>query len=306
MKIDFIKCTHDSYGGRLVEPFRYFGKIISDRFEQEGIMFSFEEIQIQLAFFSANLTDKHLYINWYNKLPTYHRNNNIVKVILPVLETEKSLEDVFKLACQAFKIMAHKKKEMDIFDEQKIVQTLLSLELELQNADLWDLNKQYKSTLRATALKRSLDERTARENRIIENKKLIYDLQFYYEFENADKLYFAPYDKSFCDKILIKLRKEKFRLPDYTHLHIIVSDSFENALYYAGREEKYCAYGITVFKDYAAYADKSETEKERITFDLIKQGLYDIAKIDKLDLETLEAVLDETEREIERKSFSWI
>jgi|GEM_PF-2691223 len=302
MKIDFIKSTCDSYGGELDEPFRYFGKIISDRFEQEGIKFSFEEIQIQLAFFSDKLSDKHFYINWYNKLPGYHRSKNMVKVILPVLETEKCLEDVFKLAYKAFKVMFQRKKETDIYDQQKVLQTLLCLESELQNTDLWNLNKHYKSILRISALKKSIEERIARKNRILENKKLIYALRFHYEFEIADKLYFMPYDKKICDTILMKLRKKKFCLPDYNHLYIIVSDSFENALYHAGRAEKWFACGITEYKDYAEYPDKNETEKERITFDLIKKGLYDIAKMDKLNIEKLNNVLKEVEKEIGLKT----
>ena len=136
-----------------------------------------------------------------------------------------------------------------------------------------------------------------REQANEEKKRLIYDLRFYYHFYNIERFYFAPYDSRFCDKILEKLRQRKFRLPHYTHL-ISVSDTFENALYYAARAANWHVYGIAVLENYADYAAKKETEKKQIVFNLIKQGLYGIAKIDKLDIETLDEVLEEGEQDV--------
>lgn len=306
MKINFIKSTCDSYGSELDEPFRYFGKIISDRFERDGIGFSFEEIEIQLALFSNELKEKDVYVNWYNKLPNYHRGKNMVRVILPVLESEKCMEDVFQFVYRTFKILGLKKKKDDRYDGEQIQQTLLLLETELQNTDLWELNKRYESILRAEAITKQLDKRTARENRTVDKKKLIFKLEIDPEFENVESPSFAPYDKKFCDRILIKLREKNFRLPDYNHLYIKVSDSFENALYQKVKAEKCLMYGIAICEEYDAYITKNETEKKRITFDLIKQGLYDIAKIDKLNIEKLSHVLDEVEKEMECNSLTKI
>jgi len=50
--IHFSKSSHGSYGGGLKEPFRYFGRVISDKFKKEAIELPFKEIEIQLAFFS--------------------------------------------------------------------------------------------------------------------------------------------------------------------------------------------------------------------------------------------------------------
>jgi len=148
------------------------------------------------------------------------------------------------------------------------------------------------------ALARRIEERNERENRNIENKKAIRDIRFYYHFKNVGYRYFDSYDNDFCDKILTKLREKKFKLPDYTHLYVIVSDSFQNALYETVRSENWFICGIAVLKDYKDYPKKNEAEKKRIVFNLIKEGLLDIAKIDKLDIETLNDVLDEVESEI--------
>ncbi|NDV67180.1 hypothetical protein, partial [Bacteroides sp. 224] len=52
MWIYFSKSSFGTYGGGLKEPFQYFGRIISDKFKKENIELPFEEIEIQLAFFS--------------------------------------------------------------------------------------------------------------------------------------------------------------------------------------------------------------------------------------------------------------
>lgn len=297
MKIHFIKSAYGIYGGGLDEPFRYFGRIISDKFQAEKIEFSFDEIEIQLASFSSKVNDP-VYIEWYNKLPIYYRGRKMVRIILPVPHKEKELSDVFELTCRAFDIFASKKKKTDVFDADKVRSTLSDLEKELQSIDLPELSRSYATVLRQETITRRIGERTAREQIDNEKTRLIYDIRFYYSFENVEARYFLPYDNRFCNRILVKLRERKFRLPGYTHLYIMVSDSFENALYRAVKAETWYVYGIAVLENYADYPTMHEDKKKRIVFDLIKQGLNDIAKIDKLDHGTLNEVLNEVENDI--------
>jgi hypothetical protein len=298
MKIHFIKSEYGTYGGGLVEPFRYLYRVVSDRFQAESIKFSFEEIEIQLALLLPKIK-KEEYIKWYNKLPTYYRGKNMVRVILPVTERQKNLTDVFQLLYKSFDILALKKKKDDIFDTEKIKTTLSQLEKELQATDLWELNRKYELLLRQEFIEKVRQDRVIREQANDEKKRLIHDLRFYYKLPDVEKYgYFSPYDNEFCYKILENLRERKFRLPNYTHLYILVSDTFENALYRAVRGYNWHVYGIAVLENYADYAKKKEVEKQRIVFELIKQGLSDIAKIDKLDSKTLNEVLDEVEQSI--------
>ncbi|GAA3977898.1 hypothetical protein GCM10022246_32720 [Pedobacter ginsengiterrae] len=102
---------------------------------------------------------------------------------------------------------------------------------------------------------------------------MVYDLRFMYYLPNVDKFYFSPYENRFRERILEKLREKKFRLPNYTHLYIMISDTFENSLYHAIRAENWFVYGIAVLENFADYPAKQEIEKQRIVFDLIKQGL---------------------------------
>ena len=296
--IHFPYSKYGIYGSGLDEPFSYLGRIISERFQAAEIAFPYQEIEIQRTYFSPKQKKNETYMSWYNKLPIYYRGKNMVRVIFAVENKQIDLVYLFQLIYKAFDIIISKKKKADIWDTEKVKSTLIQLEKELQEADLWEINHTYEMLFRQEAIAKTLQERTIREQTDNEKKRLIYDLRFYYHFEGVGKLYFSPYDNQFCNSILEKLRERKFRLPGYTHVYIRVSDSFENALFHATRLENWFAYGIAVFENYADYPKKTEDEKKRIVFNLIKQGLNDIAKIDKLDTQTLNEVLDEVEQNI--------
>jgi len=298
MKVDFIKSSYGIYGGGLNEPFRYFGRIISDRLKKENIEFPFDEIEIQLTTFSQKEKKNEDYTNWYKKLPYYYRGKNMVRVILPITKKENSLDDVFQSINEAFEIIISKKKKVDNYDSDKIKSILFQLEKELQTTDLWELNAAYENIFRQETIEANRQDRILREQSNIEKKKLIYDLRFMYHLPNIDLRYFSPYEREFCCEILEKLRERKFRLPGYTHLYIMVSDSFENSLFHATRPLNWFVYGIAVLENYSDYATMKEVEKKRVVFELIKQGLNDIAKIDKLDTKILDEVLDEVEQSI--------
>jgi hypothetical protein len=293
MEIFFRPCEYGiSFGGGLEEPFTYLNRAVSDRFKAEEIMFPYGEIEIQLTYLPLKADDKAL--EWYSKLPRYYRGKNMVNVYLPVNAQESkggSIETVFGLLHKAFDLIISKKKKDDKYDATKIKMSLHQLEEELKTCDIWEIHEQYKSLLRQEHIQRNKEERITREQSHAEKKRLIQAIRLYYYFENIGLKYFAPYDHRLCDKILEKLRERKFRLPDYTHLYIVVSDTFENALYHTTRMEKWYVCGIAVLEDYVAYADKKDPTKKQIVFDLIKQGLYDISKIDKLDTEVLNEVL---------------
>jgi hypothetical protein len=276
------------------------GRIISDKFQAEKIEFPYEEIEIGLVFLPPEEKNEK-YREWYNKLPYYYRGKNMVRVSLSVLEKEKTLADVFKFIYGAFDVIISKKKKGDAFDTEKLKSTLENLEKELESADLWELDAIYENIWRQETIEANRQDRITREQSAIEKKKLIYDLRFMYSLPNTGLRYFSPYETRFCDRILDKLRAKKFRLPGYTHLYIQVSDSFENALFHATRPLNWFVYGIAVFENYTDYPTMREVDKKRVVFDLIKQGLNDIAAVDKLDTKILDEALDEAEHEIFKK-----
>lgn len=297
MWIHFSKSSSNSYGGGLNEPFRYFGRLLSDKFQTKNIAFPFGEIEICLMS-PPSKKDNEKRKEWFGKLPHYYRGKTMIRVTLPMAEQEKNLADVLEVINKAFEIIITKKKKDDRYDTQQLKLVLSELEKELQEADLWELNYKYENLLKQEAIEKLLQERAIREQSNEEKNKLIYDLRFMYYLPDVEKLYFSPYANRFCERILEKLREKKFRLPHYTHLYVMVSDTFENSLYHAVRAENWFVYGISVLENFADYPAKQEIEKQRIVFDLIKQGLNDIAKIDKLDTKILNEALDEVEQKI--------
>ncbi|NDV94600.1 hypothetical protein D0T84_06645 [Dysgonomonas sp. 521] len=296
MWIHFSKSSFGIYGGGLKEPFRYFGRIISDKFKKENIELPFEEIEIQLALFSPKAKKDETYTEWYKKLPYYYRGKKMTRVILPVEKQKDNLEDVFLFINKAFEIITSKKKKDDNYSSDKLKSTLLQLEEELKIVDLWELDSRYENLLRQEIIEKNRQERIIREQTDSEKKRLIYDLRLYNAIPNTEERYFFPYNSQICEIVYDELRKKKFRLPDYTHILINVSDTFENALHNATRIYNWQGFGVAVYKDYKDFPKKTETEKRRIVFDLIKQGLNDIAEVDKLDKKTLNKVLEEVEK----------
>lgn len=296
MWIHFIKTVYgESSGGGLDEPFRYMGRIISDRFQVEQIGFPYGEIEINLVSLSPEEQNEKT-IAFYSKLPYYYRGKTMVRVILPMLKEEENLTDVFQFIHKAFDVIIAKRKKTDGFDAEKLKSTLVQLEKELHTTDLWELSSKYKNIFRQETIEANLRDRALRAQSSAEKSKLIYDLRFMYDLPNTDSLYFDPYDYHLCGMILEKLREKKFRLPGYTHLYIEVADTYENALLHATRPVNWFVYGIAVLEDYADFATMNEGGKKRVVFDLIKQGLTDIANNDNLDTNILNEALDEVEQ----------
>ena len=301
MQIYINHTTYNTYGGGFDKPLTYLNSIISDRFQAENIEFPYREIEIMFAYLLHKVKDAQ-YIEWYNKLPYYHRGKNSVEITLPVPAKPSSLVDIFAHLNEAFDILISKKKRTDTFDSDKVKATLLQLEQELQSSDLYEIHANYEAAYRQNRIDKVLQDRAAREQNEKEKKQLIRDLRFYTGFSGRERQYLGPDDQHLCNAItygiLEKLRENKFRLPGYTHLYIMVSDSFENALYESLKLESWHEYGIAVLQDYTNFTLKKEHEKKRIIFDLIKQGLYDIAKIDKLDIDVLNEALNEVESKL--------
>lgn len=294
MWIHFSKSGDSWGGGTLNEPFIYFGRIIADRFKAEDIQFPYGEIDICLTL--PPIDENKQRKVWFNKLPHYYRGKTMIRISLPIIEQEQNLQDVFKFIHKAFDIIISKKKKGDSYDTNKLQNALCELERELQETDLWELHNKNKKLINQETIEKHKQERNTRKQSNLENKRLIRDLRLMYSFPDVELKYFSPYENIFCDNVLQKLRDRKFKLPNYDHLYIQVSDTFDNALLRSIRAEKWFVYGIAVLENYNEYPKKQEVEKKRIVFDLLKQGLMDIAIIDKLDVEILNEVLDEEEK----------
>jgi hypothetical protein len=221
------------------------------------------------------------------------------------LSTADILTALFEKLHDVIAVVESKLKKADQFNANEIDAILSSLQVTISEQDLVENEAFYEKQARDLRINTALQHREIRKNRLLEKTRLIADIRFMHEIENTDLLYFRPYNTQFCDEILDKLREKKFKCPCYTHLYISVSDTVENALHGAvGILDYWFVYGVAVINKPLDYKNKSENEKKRIVFDLLKVGLVDIASIDKLDMKILEEVLNAIEEKYFNRKIS--
>lgn len=304
MDINFTITKYGVYGGGLNKPFQYFGKIISDHLRADGIESSLTEVLIIFAYpLTSRKNQSSDYKTWFGELPyiRFAKNRTAVTVTLPFCDaTQKplrtELDAVFRKTAEAFELIESKRKRSDLFETALILSSLAGLQKQLNPEDVEAANGVYELQYRASRIEKNRCDRLGRENENAGLSRLIYDIRFYYHFENIGNRCFYPYANEFCDEILQKLRDRKFKLPRYSHIYVMVSDTLENAMYHATRLENWYVYGLAVLENPENYAARGETDKKRIVFDLLKNGLIDVAKTDTLDIVTLNEVLDEVEK----------
>ena len=298
MEIWLRKKRFNSSGESFSAPYEHLDRIIANKLIENNITFPFNEIDIELVYNIESDRKNDKFNQWFKKLPHYYRGKNMIRVSIAAQDEAEYLENIFNLIISSFEILLEKKKKTDDYNSVQVMDSLLELKQEMSQLDLWQLHTKYENILRQERIEKNLQNRKDREIAKIENKRLIKDIRLSDTFGLGGKSSFMPYSLQFCDKITIKLRKVKFRLPNYDHLYIKVSDSFENAIYDTVTVYAWYVYGVAIFENYETFESLKEEGKKRVVFDLIKQGLYDIAKIDKLDILTLDKVLVETEKEI--------
>lgn len=291
MRIILSESSYGTYAAGLSAPFTYIGRILSETLD-ETVKFPVKEIEIERCHFKSNLQDDKTYMEWFSKLPYYRRGKNTIHVCLPNTDEPVKLETVLRNIEDAFSIILSKKKKDDTYDSVKVQSALMKLKCFLLNNDIQAIHRQYEQLVTKERLRDRMQERETRGKTEVKADRLIRDIRLYYRFAGIGKLFFAPFDTFLTEEILSELRKNKFRLPKYTHLYIMVSDTFDNALLEAVQYEAWHIWGIATLSNYTEYPDLNDRQKQKIVFDLICTGLNDIAEIDKLDRNMLNNVLD--------------
>ncbi|MDR1975751.1 MAG: hypothetical protein LBQ18_02020 [Campylobacteraceae bacterium] len=295
MRVGVKLLTRNQYGAGLRAPFEYFHDYLSDAWAD----IPFGELEIVFAYPPKSYSKDDTFMKWYSDLPfvKFYKKRSCFTITVTFEKLRNldmlPLNTLFDKLYEVIDILdaKYKNREAFIAMRQKLskVQDLLSIE------KLREMNKEYEKRARQNLLEKILKDREARASAKIEPNKLIRDIRFYYHLDGVGHQYFTPYSDMLTGLILRRLRELKFKLPNYTHLYISVADSYENALSHAGATEKWFVYGFAALANAHEYAAKSEQEKKRIVFNLIKEGLLDIAKSDKLNISILEAALNEVE-----------
>jgi hypothetical protein len=320
MLIDFHFTTYNTYGGGFKPPLLYFNDFLSDYLKDNGIASSIEKLEITFAYPPKVKTKQNKsFYEWYDKLPYIRfsdkrktlnitvRFNEAYKLLIkgkPLYDENLYPNEMLPLVCdkliETFDIISKKLKKDDTLDTDKIKNLITDFKNKAQKEELYKIDKSYAAKRREELIGLREADRKRRSEANTEKNRLIQDIRFYYHFDDdgIDRYrYFSPYDDQIRGMILGTLRELKFYCPNYTHLYIQVADSYEEALMNSASSEIWFVRAPVVLESPRDYQKKSDKEKKQIVFDLIKAGLLDIAKIDKLDENKLKTALDKAQKE---------
>lgn len=285
---------------------RYLYRILPDFLAEHGITTSIKEMEVTFCTPNPKSTTPEQ-DDYLNKLPyiRFTKNRTHVSITKRFLgkhgDEQPTIDNILFEFIEIFQLLENKKKADDDFQTEKILALLSQLAQEL-NRDLDFYNQKTAQIIRQEQIDMAIQDRQVRSEHREPAKRLIRDIRLMYHFNHA-KInhigYFLPYDNQLCDKILSKLREKKFRLPNYDHLYIMVSDSVDDALSHAFRAARWFVYGVAVLEHPEQYQHLSPKEQKKLIFHLIKQGLLDIARVDHLDMTILNEVLDNIEQSIQ-------
>ena len=191
----------------------------------------------------------------------------------------------------AGEIVDSKIKKDDIFDFKLFKETLIQLQQQITDDFLQAENTKVLSEIHINSLKRAVDLREQRKvTNTIKNKR-IRDLRVYYADLPKKALY--PYDFIYTEIFLNLLKNKNLLCPVYNHLYIQVGTHLEKCLINSVAPESWYVNGLSLI-DYDVYLKANDAQKEQIAFNVIINGLRDIATIDKLDdkiiTETIEII----------------
>lgn len=143
-------------------------------------------------------------------------------------------------------------------------------------------------------LEKAIESREQRKRSSLPKNTLIKDIRLYNTGLPQSAL--SPYAYQYTEIFRNILRRKGFLCPNYHHLYIQVAKTKEEALRFSGSADSRYIYGVATI-DYEKYEGSVEEEKAEIVFNLICEGLRDIAHIDQLDTTILEEAIAEIKKE---------
>jgi len=324
MKIYLMPSTAGRYGGGLKGNLKHLVAIIQNRLDSSGFVSSFNEFWLTIFYSPLYVLPgvvgiENDFKKVFETLPSCFVNRRYKKidVNLKGFEFSEHLDKVdqkkykhqfevdnqyknlseIELAhvlidkyVEAGSIVKLKLKKGEVFDFDTFKNELLLLKSQLSNDFLESENAKIATKSKADTLKHAID---LRGERSISNKikdKRIRDFRVYDCDLGAKALY--PYAYQYSEIFLNILRHKNLLCPVYHHLYIQVCKTMDACLERSFNLDHWYINGLSVI-DYDRYLQQNETEKEQTVFNVIVNGLRDIAHIDKLDSEIIESAIQE-------------
>jgi len=322
MKIYLSTQTVGKYGGGLNGSLKHLDNYIQTEINKSNFKSSFDELWITIVYppmfvLKGIIGMEKQFPEFYNKLPNSRINRRYKKIDVVIkapefsehLDKKDSLNQKYKFSIdkkfqniseidlarvlidkylEAGEIITSKLKKGDLFDIEVFNSILTSIKDKINTEFITTLNLLQKEIILNETLERAKKIRKDRNQVIKEKDKIIKDIRVYTDFSNK-ALY--PYDYQYTEIFTNLLVKSNFKCPTYHHLYIQISENESNALKNTFSIEDWYVYGIATI-DYEKYKKQTEKEKDQVVFNAISKGLHDIAKIDKLDILTLNSVIE--------------
>ncbi|GAB3935147.1 hypothetical protein GCM10028827_36310 [Mucilaginibacter myungsuensis] len=191
---------------------------------------------------------------------------------------------------EAGALITSKLKAEDQFDLETYNRTLLAIREKIDEGFLKETTDRLAAEVKKEAIDKAIALRKERQHSNKIKDKVIRDFRVYLRGVEQKRLY--PYDYQYCEIFLNLLRKHNVKFPVYHHIYIGVAGSIDECLEHFKTYDHWQQYGLSVI-DYSNYQSETEKGKEKIVFDVIVEGLRDLAAIDHLDKEAIEKVIDE-------------
>jgi hypothetical protein len=324
MKIYFTPTTAGRSGGWLNGNLRHLDRFIQTELGKAGFHSSFDELWLTLSYpplyvLPGVVGIEKGFMEYYDKLPYSRLDRKYKKINITIQAPEFSehfdnkekdnynhrfnIADKFKnisetdLAkilidkyLQAGELIVSKLKKDDNFDIDKFKTTLLTIKQNINDDFIKSVSGEQAVKLNDDTLTKAIELREKRKQTNKPKDQPIRDLRVYSNGLPDRALY--PYANQYGEIFLNLLRRDKLMCPKYHHLYIQVAKTFDEGLKNSFAYEDWYVNGIAII-DYNNYQKQSEKEKQETIFNLIVEGLKDIATIDKLDTSIIDKVIAE-------------
>lgn len=317
MKIYITPITAGIYGGRFYGNLQFFSRFIENEINEKKIKTSFNELWISFYYPRFNKVPQlgeveFKFNNFYETLPksTFYRKNKKIEIALKTPEfskhfessdsnneKKKQVDDEVELAkyiidkyLEAGEIIKSKLKTGDEFDYENYTFVLQSLKEKIDQSFLISNNTIQSIKNHDEILNKAMSLRESRKKMNILGNQLIRDIRVY--TSGLPKKIFYPYDYQYLEIFLNLLQMNGLMCPIYHHLYIQVANNKEEALKSSIPMADWYTSGIASV-DINEYQHANSHDKADIVFNLIIDGLRDIADIDKLDNSVIEKTIEQ-------------
>lgn len=322
MKIYLIPNTLGRMGGLLKNNLAHLYKYVETEIDKSNFSSTFNELRLTLSYppndtISSMASLRNSFDSFYNALPysRLNRKSGTIEITVKAPEfsehfndnNEKEYSHKFAIdpkykniseielgritidkLLEAGEIIQRKIKKEDKFDFNIYQNLLLSIKDKINSNFLEQLHKSMNKIENDDTFNRVLNSRNIRQSENRLKDKLIRDFRVY-SYGLPDKA-LHPFASIYSEIFRNLLVKERLLCPIYHHIYIQIALTKELAIKKSITYENWFEYGVSVI-NLDSFQTLSFTEKDKLVFNAIVEGIKDIATIDKLDIDILNRVI---------------